>query len=318
MRAKLPPLNALRAFDATARHLSATKAADELCVTQGAVSRQIHLLEGFLRLPLFVRSTRKLSLTPEGDAYYRAISGVFDIIAAATPAPRPGGDRRVLKISVLPTISSFWLMPRLASFSEIQGDAEVRIINSIEPVDFQRSDVDLAIRVGKAPGEVYAEHQPRIEMNMVTDWKGVQSDVLFPDVLTPVCSRDYRDAVGPFDSVADLADAALIHVTTRRYAWQDWMATQGLVRTVRREDLYFGHFFMALDAARAGKGVAIVPTILLHYYERAGDLIRLFPFTTESAGRYRLLFDAQRSRDPVLQSFRAWVLEQAHGEHRPA
>ena len=251
MRRKLPPLSALRAFEAAARTLSFTKAAEELLVTQGAVSRQIRLLEEHLGVALFTRSIRKVELTPEGEQYFISIGRALDEVESATGRLRCEGRREVITISVLPTISSFWLMPRLAAFSEAQGKAEVRIINSIEPVDLQAKGADLAIRVGRIPGEEFGSNNPRIEMDMVTDWRGIHSDLLFPDVLAPVCAQQLIDVNGPLMSIDDLARYRLIHVTTRRYAWHDWLKANGSSLDPDQDALYFGHFFMAMEAARS-------------------------------------------------------------------
>jgi LysR family glycine cleavage system transcriptional activator len=314
MRRKLPPLSALRAFEAAARTLSFTKAAEELLVTQGAVSRQIRLLEEHLGVALFTRSIRKVELTPEGEQYFISIGRALDEVESATGRLRCEGRREVITISVLPTISSFWLMPRLAAFSEAQGKAEVRIINSIEPVDLQSKGADLAIRVGRIPGEEFGSDNPRIEMDMVTDWRGIHSDLLFPDVLAPVCAQQLIDVNGPLMSVDDLARYRLIHVTTRRYAWHDWLRANGSSLLPDRDALYFGHFFMAMEAARSGKGVAIVPTVLLRHYEAARDLICPFKPGIRSAGNYHLLFHGSRATDRHLTLFRQWLAEEASAE----
>jgi LysR family transcriptional regulator, glycine cleavage system transcriptional activator len=314
MRRKLPPLSALRAFEAAARALSFTKAAEELLVTQGAVSRQIRLLEEHLGVALFTRSIRKVELTPEGEQYSISIGRALDEVENATGRLRCDGRREVITISVLPTISSFWLMPRLAAFSEAQGKAEVRIINSIEPVDLQAKGADLAIRVGRIPGEEFGSDSPRIEMDMVTDWRGIHSDLLFPDVLAPVCAQQLIDINGPLMSIADLARYRLIHVTTRRYAWHDWLRANGSSLDPDQDALYFGHFFMAMEAARSGKGVAIVPTVLLRHYEAARDLVCLFKPGIRSAGNYHLLFHESRVTDPHLTLFRQWLAEEASVE----
>lgn len=314
VRRKLPPLSALRAFEAAARTLSFTKAAEELLVTQGAISRQIRLLEEHLGVALFKRLIRKVELTPEGGQYFISVSKALDEVESATGRLRCGGRREVITISVLPTISSFWLMPRLAAFSEAQGKAEVRIINSIEPVDLQAKGADLAIRVGRIPGEEFGPDNPRIEMDMVTDWRGIHSDLLFPDVLAPVCAQQLIDVNGPLTSLDDLARYRLIHVTTRRYAWHDWLRANGSSLDPDQDALYFGHFFMAMEAARSGKGVAIVPTVLLRHYEAARDLICPFKPRIRSAGNYHLLFHGSRATDRHLTLFRQWLAEEASAE----
>jgi LysR family glycine cleavage system transcriptional activator len=316
MRSRLPSLTAIKAFEATARHLSVTKAAAELFVTQSAVSRQIRALENELNTPLFYRGTRRLDMTPAGQSYFNTVAKVFDEIATATDTIRGPKPVSILKISVLPTISSHWLMPRLAGYSQAQPGSEIRIINSVDPVDFRSSEIDLAIRVGPLPGETFSHRHPRIEMVMVTDWNGIRSDPLFPDILTPVCSRTFADAHPGDLSIDKIARLPKIHVTTRRFAWPDWLGIWGVESLSDRSDSYFGHFFMALEAARAGRGLAIIPTILLRHYDGIGELFCPFPPSIESAGQYRILFKDNREQDPIIKPFRTWLLEQALLERR--
>jgi LysR family transcriptional regulator, glycine cleavage system transcriptional activator len=214
----------------------------------------------------------------------------------------------VLRLSVLPTISFCWLMPRLAAFSQQEHGTEVRMINSIEPVDFQAKGIDLAIRVGRVPGETYGADNPRIELEMVTDWRGVRSEPLFRDVLTPVCAPALI-AERPLETVADLSRHRLIHMTTRRYAWHDWLRAHGAAFDPDGNALYFGHFFMAMAAARAGEGIAIVPTVLLRQDD--SGLVRPFAADLPSAGHYYLLSHKSRAADPKIRRFTEWILREA-------
>jgi LysR family glycine cleavage system transcriptional activator len=313
MRRQMPSLTAVRAFEAAAHHGSFTKAAEDLAVTQGAVSRQIRSLEAFLGVALFWRFTRRVVLTDAGKQYQQAIVRAFDAVEQATARLRSAGSRRVLKISVLPTISSFWLMPRLAAFAGIAPEAELRIINSIEPVDFQGRAADLAIRVGCLPGESFRPERPRVEMDMVTDWSGVRSDFLFPDVLVPICAP--RLIAGrPPRSVEDLERFPLIHVTTRRYAWHDWLKGHRVAFDLERNALHFGHFFMAMEAARAGQGIAIVPTVLLRHYDNASQVVCPFKPDLSSAGGYYLLHHETQAGDAQIEKLRRWIGEAASAE----
>ncbi len=311
---RLPPLTALRAFEAAARHKSFTRAAEELSVTQGAVSRQIRVLEDFLGTALFLRLTRRVELTTEGQRYYETVWQAFDALHAATKALRGPQERSVIRLSVLPSISSFWLMPRLAAFSQGPDGAEIRVISSIDPVDLRGKEVDLAIRVGALPDEKFAPDCPRIDRDMVTDWHGVQADFLFADVLAPVCSPRLLSQDGPLHQLDDLARLRLIHVTTRQYAWTDWLRAHRARVDPDRSAIYFGHFFMALEAARAGRGVALVPTILVRHYEHAADLVSPFPADLRSAGNYRLLVHESRVGDPDVRRLRQWLLAEAAAE----
>jgi len=172
---RLPSLTSLRAFEAAARLLSFTLAAEELFVTQGAVSRQIKALEEYLATPLFVRRARALELTPTGDAYYQSLRQALDLMEQATQRAVGDNGERILTLSVLPTFAVSWLMPRLSDFNARYPRIEIRMIASILPVDF-RSDVDVAIRVGAARDEKFTGEHARIELVMTDDWSGIAAD----------------------------------------------------------------------------------------------------------------------------------------------
>lgn len=305
---RTPPLPALRVFDAAARHLSFTAAAAELSVTQGAVSRQIRQLEAFLQRKLFVRLTRRVELTPFGAEYFRAVAGALDTLESATERLLSTSAHSVLTVSVLPTLAANWLMPRLARFTQANPDVEVRMITSIEPVDLQSGAADLAIRVGALPGGRYGPDQPRIDLDMVTNWRGVHADLLFPDVLTPICSRAYARTAPPLSKPADLVHHRLIHTATRQHAWPDWLRAHGCDPRFAKEGPRLGHFFMAIQAAREGEGVAIVPTVVLDQYPAMSELVAPFPPAVASAGEYYLLMHESRARVPAVRLFADWLL----------
>jgi LysR family transcriptional regulator, glycine cleavage system transcriptional activator len=309
VRRRLPPLVALRAFEAAGRLESFTAAAGELNVTQGAVSRHVRTLEEFLGKKLFVRNPRQVELTEPGRDYLAAVQGGLDQIESATTRLFFRSARAVLTVSILPTLASLWLMPRLASFTQAYRDIEVRLITSIEPADLRATDA--AIRVGRLPGKRYAREQPRIDLVMVSDWSGVEADLLFPDVLTPIVSRRMLEQGPRLRSPGDLAKHRLIHVTTRRHAWPDWLRAQGHAGVTGSDSLDFGHFFMAMQAARESRGVAIVPEVLLRNYEGIDDLAMPLPAATPSAGEYYLLTLEDRADVRAVRLFRNWLLAQA-------
>jgi LysR family glycine cleavage system transcriptional activator len=311
----LPPLNALRAFDATGRLLSFSKAAVELNVTQGAISRHVRELEERLGAKLFVRLTRRVELTEAGRAYLAQVQLALDQIERATREIRSRRERRILTISVLPSVASYWLMPRLARFSRSQPRIEIRILTSIQPVDLRGGEADLAIRVGPLPGERFGEERPRIELQMVKDWRGVRADYLFPDILLPFCAPVLANGRRALRQPRDLRDYPLIHTSTREHAWPDWLRAQGVSGAFARGGTYYGHFFMAIQAAGEGQGVAIVPHVLLCGREGEGFI---FPFRrpTRSAGDYHLLMLESRRDDPEIELFRDWLLGQAHEQNQ--
>jgi len=306
MSQRHPPLLALRAFEAAARHMSFTLAGSELFLTQGAVSRQIRTLENFLGRKLFDRYTRRIELTAAGREYYRAVQQALGDIEAATRRVMQNQEHRVITVSILPTLGSGWLMPRLGAFTETYPHIDVRLISSIEPVNFQAGDVDVAIRVGLLPGAKARPGQPRIDLEMVTGWKGVTAQYLFPDILVPLISRKLLEQGKEIKAVGDLLNYRLIHTASRKHAWPDWLAAHGVRLKPRMESLHYGHFFMGLRAAQNCKGVAIVPEVLLDSFS-GPDLVRAFPPDIESAGSYYLLTQEASAKDRAIQVFCNWL-----------
>jgi len=309
----LPPLHALRGFEASARLLSFTRAAEELHVTQGAVSRQISDLEAFLRVRLFDRFVRRIELTAEGASYFRTVGSILaELDEATVMLAKAEQAEHHLHVSMLPTIASFWLMPRLHLFTEANPGVQVHFSSLIEPVNLQKQDIDVAIRVGRLPGRHYDPLQPRISLMMAEEWDGIHADELFEDVLIPVCSQELLDRHGGISAPADLLRYPLLHVSSRRNAWPDWMRANGVKwREHVSSSPAFGHFFMSIEAARNSRGVAIVPEILLDHYEGREQLVRPLPQRISSAGAYYLLVRQDKLKDPFVKRFRDWIVSQA-------
>lgn len=311
MSRTLPSLKAVRAFEAAARHLSFSRAAEELCVTQGAVSRQIKALEDYLEVQLFRRLTRALELTELGHEYHLSMRDAFDRMEQATLRVANRGDRQVLIVSVLPTFAMRWLIPRLGSFIETHPTIEVRFITSILPVNFANEDIDVAIRVGVVDPEAAPEAAPRIDLKMSSDWTGVRADRIASDVLVVVCSPELRDGDRPIREPDELRHHTLLHTTTRSHAWPDWFSAVGLPPIERRSEPSFGHFFMTLQAAAEGRGVAVVPEILIGMELAAGTVVKPFELSAESAGAYFLLCRRHQWDLPKIRAFREWLLDEA-------
>jgi LysR family glycine cleavage system transcriptional activator len=314
LRRTLPPLNALRAFDAAGRLLSFSKAAQELHVTQGAISRHIRELEKQLGTMLFVRLTRRIELTEVGRTYLEEVQSALDRIERATEGIHGRREHCVLTISVLPSIASYWLMPRLAAFTKANPNIETRILTSIHPVDLAAREADLAIRVGPLPGRSYDRRQPRIDLKMVSDWRGVQADYLFADILIPLCSPLLISREHPLQQPADVQAYPLIHTATRQHAWADWLLANGVENASIRNASYYGHFFMSIQAAREGQGIAIAPHILFWGRESEG-LIFPFKIPVRSAGSYHLLVLEARREEREISLFRSWLMEQGEQQN---
>lgn len=309
MNNRLPSLVALRFFEAAGRLQSFSKAALELHVTQGAVSRQIRALENELGIKLFIRLTRKVELTEAGRKYLDEVSEAFLKIRSATDQLRYHQEHAILHISVLPSVGTAWVMPRLGSFTREYPNIETRISSSIEPANLHAGGVDVAIRVGPKPGHRYTKEMPAIDLEMTTDWRGILAEELVPDVLVPVYSPNILEEGAHLDDVRIFQNLPLIHTSSRSDAWTGWMRTHGLAELPATPRIEYGHFFMSLDAARQGLGVALIPELVLANSDTRG-LYWAENYKVRSAGEYYLLSLAQRGEEYPMAAFRKWVRQQ--------
>lgn len=308
MKRKLPPLLALRAFDAAGRHLSFSKAAEELNVTQGAISRQIKLLEEFLHAPLFRRLTRRIELTPFGQNYLAATKCAFNDIESATVQGLR--ECRSMSVSVLPSIGALWLLQRLTSFMIGYPDIRLQVSTSLEPVNFERDGIDLAIRVGKLPNVDYCATGSQITFRMAESWDNVKAIHLWDDFITPVCSQRYLDKHGPVASIEDLRSRHLIHNMSRPDCWPAWMTASGVEPFEGAKRLDVSHSFMAVLAAREGRGIACVPTLEIEPLDWRSEMVQPFNLQLRSSGGYYLLHPLHNALSPEIKLFSNWLVEQ--------
>lgn len=293
---RLPPLNTLRSFEAAARHASFLGAARELHVTASAVSHQIRALERFLGVALFRRDGRQVLLTREGENYRRTVREGLNLIAAATQrirSPRSGG---VLTLSVAPSFATPWLAPRLASFQVEHPELEVRLISSLDLVDFAKSDVDAAVRYGAGR------------------WPGLHSCRLFAEELIPVASPHLRVGRQRLRKPADLRRATLLHVTFRLGQWRMWLAAAGVTDIDAEKGPRFTTTPLALEAAIAGHGVAIADQGLIANHVRSGQLVTPFDIVLPTEFAYYLVYPKGREDDPNIAVFQKWLLAEAGRE----
>jgi LysR family transcriptional regulator, glycine cleavage system transcriptional activator len=317
MRRQLPPLLALRAFDAVGRHMSFSRAAEELCVTHGAVSRQIRALEIHLGQPLFVRQTRRVAFTPAGERYFNEIATLIAGIERATRAIALGRDRH-LTVDAVPSTASVWMMPRLPAFTERSG-IEVNVISSIAPVDFRTGAADVAIRVGQVPGRRYSPRRARVPHRMVENWNGIAAEHLWDEVLVPVCSRKFLQMHPEIAAPAKIDSRHLIHVTSRRSAWADWFALHSEPGGLPDDGIEVGHQYVALQTARRHRGIALVPTFHVDAVEWKDELVRPTPGELRSAGGFYLLYRSEDAARPKIAAFRDWLRTPQRGRaSRPA
>ena len=246
----LPPLLALRAFEAVARHLSFIKAANELSVTQSALSHQVHKLEQHLGKPLFIRRTRAIDLTADGQRYYADIRPALDTLAAATRAQKTAPATTVLRVGLLASFATLWLAPRLAGFLNRYPHIQVELLPAIQLANVAAAEVDLAIRYGKG------------------DWPDVHATRLMPEVISPVCSPAFK--------AGQLHNGALLMATSHRpFEWTDWCAHYH-VNLEHHPRVMLHDYNIVVEAAVAGQGIAMGRHRLIERKLQEGSLVEAF------------------------------------------
>jgi LysR family transcriptional regulator, glycine cleavage system transcriptional activator len=288
--APLPSLNGLRAFEAAARHLSFTRAAAELNVTQTAISHTIHRLEEQLGISLFIRRNRALLLTPEAQSYLPAVRAAFDDLRQATARLRRP-ERDTLTVSTTASLAAKWLVSRMAGFQDAYPDIEVRLTTSSHLVDFRREQIDMAVRYGRG------------------SWPGLRADWLMAEDVFPVCSPALLDAVHPLREPQNLAHHTLLHSTANREDWQLWLTAAGLpTGLAKRRGLSFDQSFMAIQAAIEGHGVALGRTALVEADIAAGRLVVPFNVVLPADAGYYVVALEETAESPKIALFRQWLL----------
>lgn len=303
---RMPPLTALRVFSVAGKLKSFSKAAEELHITQGAVSRQIRNLEEDLNIKLFHRLTRQIELTPIGRQYHQDIQEAFRLIEKTTHQLL-NQKSAILKINALPSVSSYVLMPNLSDFSQTYPKVELRLENSIDSVDFHSGTTDIAIRVGPHPDQKYQSKNPSIDLRMVTDWEGISTEFLAKDLLVPIYSSKYSEEPLDLTDPCILKEQTLIHTSSRSAGWEGWfqMYHQEDLPMKTRNYLEYSHFFMSLESAKSGLGIALVPDILLNA-EKHQHLHVHKDLSVRSSGDYYLLYLKNRQNDFEIQAFIDW------------
>lgn len=284
----LPELESLRVFEYAARSLSFKHAAQQLHLTPPAVSHRIRSLERELGMKLFIRLPRAVKLSAEGAALYDAVTLAFGSLREQIG--RIAGDRSalVLTISAPPAFISGWLMPRLADLQDCHPELQVRLETSLALVDFDRSDVDVAIRFTAWPART----------GLITHW-------LLPGEAVVVCTPQIAQRL---HHPSDLVKATLLHSTTSHGNWAAWLEAAGLDAGLARQGPRFDNDTLALEAARNGLGVAILHHSLVRPHIARGDLVR--PFTSALAAEhgYYLVYPERLADKPSVNAFRAWIL----------
>jgi LysR family transcriptional regulator, glycine cleavage system transcriptional activator len=301
MAERLPPLTAVRYFEAAARHLSFTKAAQELHVTHSAISHQIKALEEWLGVPLFRRLNRSLMLTEAGQAYARPVREVLEKLGEASRALRSREQTGTLTVSVMPSFAAKFLVPRLGAFRRAHPDIDVRISASERLVDFAREDVDIAVRSGRG------------------NWPGLRVDWLVRENLFPVCSPKLLSGPIPLKSPADLLQHTLMHDSDWPDSmWQRWLGVAGVKADQRKPSLSFNYSNLMIQAAIDGLGVALAQEALVRDDLASGRLVKPFDIDMPSDYANYVVTPEAAAERPKVKAFREWLLAEITASEAPA
>ncbi|WP_394181757.1 LysR substrate-binding domain-containing protein [Marinomonas posidonica] len=293
MRRYIPSSTALKCFEASVRHLSFTKAAEELHLTQSAVSRQIRNLEEFLSRDLFIRLNKRLVLTGTGAAYYKEVVPLLDRMENASLRMLHREDEKTtLTLSALPTLASYWLMPLLAEFQRLHPQFQIKVRSLDDAAKIDPDAVDVILHYG-------GDHWPR----------AVSHQLMREDVLA-VCSPlllERMDASKSVWQAGDVTQFPFLHLSSRINAWPDWMVSQGL-ESGSFAGASFAHFHMLLEAAKNSMGVAILPCILARKSLASGELVAPFGGPVVTPHEYLLSYPVDKADLEQVVVFRDWLL----------
>ncbi|EAQ67699.1 transcriptional regulator, LysR family protein [Marinomonas sp. MED121] len=291
---RLPPLKAMQAFEAAGRHQSLKKAADELCVTTGAISQQIKLLEAHLEVELFKRLNKSVRLTEAGRACLPLIEQGFELLGDAAAKAQTYSEQKLITISVAPSFGAKWLLPRLEQFRRKHPDIDLRIDASTRLIDFAHDDVDISIRYGAIKE------------------KGMHVEALSHEELFPVCSPHLMTQCASLEA---LSDYPLLHLERRSAdksfpGWAEWIEENGLNKEAFKHGPRFSMSSMVLQAAIDGQGVAMASSVLAADDLKTGRLIRLFPQSLRAKYHYHLICTKNLSQRADVVKFIDWIKQE--------
>jgi LysR family transcriptional regulator, glycine cleavage system transcriptional activator len=292
MRPRLPPLNTLKAFEAAARRESFTHAAEELCVTQGAVSQQVKALEEGLGIKLFNRERQRLVITEAGRDYLLVVRDALDRIAIGTERLLQRQNTGVLTVSTSPDFAAKWLVHRLGHFAESHAGIDLRVSATLHHVDFAREDVDLAVRHGEG------------------NWPGLDTVQLSAEQLFAVCSPKLLSGRHRLSRPADILKFPLIHLDDRA-DWAKWLRSAGINDSDVTHGPVLNRASMVIDAAIDGQGIALARTTLAAWDLINGRLARPFPDSLPLSKTYWIICPKATSNMPKIVTFRDWLLAEA-------
>lgn len=283
---------ALRAFEATARHLSVSKAALELCVTPGAISQQVKQLEDLIGVALLQRKGRSIELTDAGQVLRPQLTQALDVIGLALDSISRSHSLKTLKLTLLPTLAEKWLMPRLARFHGSHPELDIQIMTSFRDVELETEGVDMASWIGTGLPS------------------GVDGVRLFDDEFLPVCSPRLLCGATKLEQPRDLAAFTFLHSVPRVDDWHQWLNQAGEPRLKPTNSLSFGNSSLAIQAALDGVGIAMVQYEYVKENLASGDLVAPFELRVRGRNGYYLGWSSQRRHSAAFALFRDWILEE--------
>jgi len=290
MKRTLPPLNGLRAFEAAARHMSFTDAAEELNVTQAAISHQVRGLEQRLGLKLFVRRNRSLLLSEAGQAYLPSVRAAFDQLNEATEKLLQKDKGGNLTVTTTSSFAVKWLVPRLGGFQRSHPEIDVRVSTGTSLVDFSREDVDIGIRYGRG------------------QWPNLMAERLVSEDVMPVCAPSLVKGPNGLGKPADLKRFTLLHIGSFPDDWQVWLTAAGVKGVDASRGVSFDFALAAYQAAMDGLGVALGRNPLVEPDLKAGRLVVPFEFKRSSDFAYYLVYPPEAIRRRKIKAFRDWIV----------
>ena len=294
---RLPNFSALRAFEAAARHENFSRAAEELCLTHGAISHQVRALEEELGVSLFIRNGRQVRVTPEGKRFAEAIARAADDIARAAQALRPAQDAiQRLSVTAIPSFAARWLAPRLGSFIDQHPDVEVILQASSQLQDLVKESIDVGIRFGQGR------------------YPGLVSERLMGEIYYPVVSPNYHHGPLPVEP-RDLADAVLLRSNE---PWAPWFKAAGLALAEPSGGVMFEDLSMLIRSCVDGDGVALTRHVVAMQEIASGHLVRLFDITCPCPEDYYLVSPPGAYGKPQVRAFRDWLKAEIAKAQPPA
>jgi len=298
MPRRLPPLNALRSFEAAARYESFTRAAEELHVTQSAVSQQVKALEAQLGVRLFNRERQRLKITPAGRDYLVEIREALDHVGAATERLMQRHSAGVLTVSTSQDFAAKWLVHRLARFAAANSGIDLRVSATMHNVDFAREDVDVAVRHGDG------------------HWPGLDATRLCAEQIFAVCSPKLLAGRNRLRRPADVLKWPLLRLEDQSKAWEQWFTLAEVAAPERLPGPVLNRASMLIDAAIDGQGIALARTTLAAWDLISGRIVRPFDLSWRPAGTYWIVCPKPAASIPKIAAFRQWLLAEAETDAR--